>query len=1015
MKRTTPILGYLPVLLLCVIMTDSIAQNLSAGICTRTEQVQTAVIAEVSGKTDCATISATDLAGITGTLDLKSKSIISLKAGDFNGLTNLSKLTLRSNSLSSLPAGVFDQLSSLIELDLYGNGLISLSEDVFDQLTGLSILDLNENSLSSLPVGVFDQLSSLTQLRLYRNGLNSLSEDVFDQLTSLTNLNLNNNRLSSLPAGVFDSLTNLRALGLRFNKLSSLPEGIFDQLNYLTGLVLAGNQLHSLSNDVFDGLTSMTELHMGYNNLTSLPEQLFDKTKELTFIDLNVNSLSSLPAFLFDGLNDLHTLILSNNSLSSLPDGIFDGLPILRVLTLKKNKDLSCLPRIPSTVLLLGLDKPKSAYVECVDGSPTLTASDITATTAKLTITAHALAWSYKWDGGQCTNVNARTSEVMVSNLTPGKDYQVTAYNAASCPVTPVTGVLDTVDFTALLRKVEDVTAAVEGTQMSVNWTAQNNITGYHVQWKSGPQDWSTTRQSGASTNAKTISGVDKRIRYTVRVRSYRRVSLNRIKYGQWSTEAATDPVAELREEDVVKLNVEDGLAAFGRGILSSIDMGLGSRLRGEISEGMRIGGYAVPLGGIGTKDEYPERQFTRHRDRNPRVVSLDWLEGTSFDLALSDGEAEANAGEVPGWKIWGYGDIQSFQAARSSIDGELRTAYIGIDTEQSDGGLFGLALSNSRGRTDYAYDTGSGWLRTSLTSLHPYLRLRTGDKSTFWAIFGLGRGRIENQATGLNSVERGDLSMFMISGGGRYELDSDAGGADLAMLGDAAILRLNAETGSSQDALDDVSALVRRLRFGVEGSYELRTEEGVLSPFGQLNVRYDSGDGETGSGVEVAGGVRYRNGRLLFEMGGRAFRMDGGDYKEYGWGIGLELQPREFGEGISLSLSPKWGESRRTSLEALWSPGTLSALDSVGETNGGPELKAKIGYGFRWPSTAALVTPYAAYDRLASGGSRTNLGIDLRQKMPSTSLKLDLRGEVEQSPGGEDSAGIYLDVVLRF
>ncbi len=1017
MKRTTFILGYLPILLFAVISTDIMAQNLSAGICKRTEQVQTAIIAEVSGKTDCATITTTDLAGITGTLNLKSKSITSLKAGDFDGLTNLSKLILRSNSMSILPEGVFDQLSSLIELDLYGNGLGSLPENVFDQLTSLSILDLNENSLSSLPAGVFDQLSSLTQLRLYRNGLSSLPADVFDQLTSLRILNLNNNRLSSLLPGVFDSLTNLIALGLRFNKLSSLPEGIFDQLNNLTGLVLAGNQLHSLSNDVFDGLIGMTELHMGYNDLTSLPEQLFDNTKNLIFIDLSGNNLNTLPAFIFDGLTKLKRVVLRSNSLISLSAGIFDDLASLQVVVLTKNKDLSCLPRIPSTVKLLWLDKHRSAYVACEDGAPAVKVSDITATTAKLTLSGHALAWSYRFHKGTCIDVNAKTSEVIFHDLTPGSDYFVTVSNAVGCPVNGNPNpIIDQVTFTALLRKVEDVSAEMKQIVLSVDWTLQSDITGYHVQWKIGSQNWSSDRQLSVTSNSAMITILEDHTECTVRVRSYQRGYNSRIKYGEWSNEVSSLHVAELTEEEAVKSAVEDSLAAFGRGILSSIDAGLGSRLRREFGEGMRIGGYSVPFGENRTKDEYPEHQYTRQHDREPRVASLDWLEGTSFALALSDSETEASAGEVPGWQFWGYGDIQSFQAERSSIDGELRTAYIGIDTGQSDSGLFGVALSNSRGRTDYNHDTGSGQLRTSLTSIYPYLRLRTGDNSTLWAILGLGSGRIENQATGLSSVERGDLSMYMFAGGGRYDLNSDSSGIDLALLSDAAILRLNTETDSPQDALDDVSASVRRIRFGLEASYEIPMERGVLSPFGHLSARYDGGDGETGSGVEIAGGLHYRYDRLSFEMGGRAFRMGGGSHRQYGWGMGLELKPREFGEGISFSLSPKWGESRRTSLQSMWSsPHTLSVQDAVGEANRNTELSTKIRYGLRWPSTAALVTPYVAYDSLASGGSRTNLGVDLRLKSPSSSLKFDLRGEFEQSQGREDSAGIYLDVVLRF
>ena len=92
------------------------------GVCLRTSQVRDAIVAAVDGKTECGAVTKADLAGVTGTLNLSSKSISSLKFGDFAGLTALTGLNLSGNSLSSLPAGVFGGLTALTELNLTGNG-----------------------------------------------------------------------------------------------------------------------------------------------------------------------------------------------------------------------------------------------------------------------------------------------------------------------------------------------------------------------------------------------------------------------------------------------------------------------------------------------------------------------------------------------------------------------------------------------------------------------------------------------------------------------------------------------------------------------------------------------------------------------------------------------------------------------------------------------------------------------------------------------------------------------------
>ena len=155
------------------------------GICGRTEEVRDAIVAKISVVIDCADVTDTHLAAITGTLDLSAKGITALAAGDFDGLTSLMRLSLWGNSLTELPAGVFDELSSLTLLGLGSNSLTTLPDGVFAGLTALSFLYLDTNSLETLPDDVFDELTALTVLGLGSNALTTLSADVFDELTAV--------------------------------------------------------------------------------------------------------------------------------------------------------------------------------------------------------------------------------------------------------------------------------------------------------------------------------------------------------------------------------------------------------------------------------------------------------------------------------------------------------------------------------------------------------------------------------------------------------------------------------------------------------------------------------------------------------------------------------------------------------------------------------------------------------------------------------------------------------------
>ena len=334
------------------------------GICARTEAVRDALLAKITGVTDCALVTATHLAAITDTLDLSEKSITALAAGDFDGLTALTYLDLESNELTALPAGVFDELTALVQLWLYNNSLTALPAGVFDELTALTTLVLEGNSLTALPAGVFDELTALEGLGLGSNSLTALPDDVFDELTALTTLVLESNSLTALPAGVFDKLTALTFLDLGDNSLTALPAAVFDELTALTILYLASNSLTALPDDVFDELTALTILGLGGNSLlTALPAGVFDELTALDALFLTGNPLTALPAGVFDALTALTELYLNNNSLAELPDDVFQELTALASLVLSGN------PGAPFSPNMTERSRPPGAML---DGSQLL-------------------------------------------------------------------------------------------------------------------------------------------------------------------------------------------------------------------------------------------------------------------------------------------------------------------------------------------------------------------------------------------------------------------------------------------------------------------------------------------------------------------------------------------------------------------------------------------------------------------------------------------------------------------
>ena len=194
----------------------------AAGICPRTPQVRDALVALIPGVSDCADVTAAQLAAITGPLKLSSQSINELAAGDFAGLTALKTLNLFNNKLPALPDDVFAGLTALKTLNLDHNKLTALPDDVFAGLTALKVLYLNDNRLPALPDDVFDGLTALEFLYLGKNKqLTELPVGVFAGLTALKLLYLDNNGLTSLPDGVFEGLISLQVLRLQGNPVAS--------------------------------------------------------------------------------------------------------------------------------------------------------------------------------------------------------------------------------------------------------------------------------------------------------------------------------------------------------------------------------------------------------------------------------------------------------------------------------------------------------------------------------------------------------------------------------------------------------------------------------------------------------------------------------------------------------------------------------------------------------------------------------------------------------------------------
>ena len=337
-------------------------------------------------------------------------------------------------------------------------------------------------------------------------------------------------------------------------------------------------------------------------------------------------------------------------------------------------------------------------------------------------------------------------------------------------------------------------------------------------------------------------------------------------------------------------------LAAVGTRTLTSALGNIGARFA-DSPPGMSLtlAGQAVPLdagvGSAGIADGFCTaggaiRQGFGQAEFEPggadcgaadsRAVGPDELFRTSaFSVRLGAAPGEGDAAPAgPLWSLWGRGDFGSFEGRPdpgSSYSGEMRTGWLGFDGRAGQW-VAGVAVSHGESETDYVFDNGGGIdgrgrLETVLTAVHPYGRWTFADGLELRGVVGTGTGEARHQPEE-GPVETSDLSMQMASTGLRRALPAP-GGLNLALRADASVVRL--DTGDGPEIVSGVSADSWRLRAGLEASRPFALEDGAaLEPFVEAAGRRDGGDGLTGTGLEMAGGVRYTAARLQLEARAR-------------------------------------------------------------------------------------------------------------------------------------------------
>ena len=462
-------------------------------------------------------------------------------------------------------------------------------------------------------------------------------------------------------------------------------------------------------------------------------------------------------------------------------------------------------------------------------------------------------------------------------------------------------------------------------------------------------------------------------------------------------------------------------LAEMARRAMSGALDTIGARFGAIGSSGLSLAGQPVSLESVASVADGVGMAVWN----NQSLAIGELLGESAFSLRLAASGNEDSDGDVnleeegPLWSVWGRGDLASFAGGREEethYDGWLRSGWLGLDA-RSGRWVGGMALSHEQGQADYGATMAAaaddrplqGRLETSLTALYPYGRWTLANGLELQGVVGIGWGEARHTPAD-DPRETGTLSMRMASLGVRKSLP-DVAGLALALRADAAVTRI--ETGDGPDTIHNLSANSWRLRTGLEASRRFAMEgEAFLEPFLEAAARQDGGDGLEGSGVELAGGLRYSAPNVAVELRGRwlaAHSEEGAE--EQGVSLTARYGPGADSQGLFFALSPRWGAATGGA-QALWGE-DLPVLSTADAGNSGA-VDAQMGYGFALPQGGVL-TPFAEVGMAGADSRRLRLGTRYAAAVTGLDMEVELAGERRESGDAAAEHALQLDVDLRF
>ena len=351
-------------------------------------------------------------------------------------------------------------------------------------------------------------------------------------------------------------------------------------------------------------------------------------------------------------------------------------------------------------------------------------------------------------------------------------------------------------------------------------------------------------------------------------------------------------------------------------------------------------------------------------------------FDGSSFLLPLI--EENAAAARLATWGCGDFRDLSGGGGGAARWDGDVHTLQFGVDARVAPDMLAGVAVSRSGGSFDHDGGGGSeslvGEYDLRLTGVHPYAGWSLSPDLEIWGTVGFAKGklrvRVGDDLRVKSMASAATLTTGTVGVNSRL-LERET--ATLRLKGEWSLARL--DVAGAGAVFRSAEANLRRLRFVTEASHKsVIPNVGLLTPWAEVGLRHDGGDGETGLSLETGGGLRFRNIEQGWnaELSGRRLAVQEGALpEEKGFAVRFRYDPDTLGFGPWVGLTQRWGASA-SGVQLVWEEDATNPAphDSLARS-----LDAEVGYGLAAFGGRGLLAPFGSVSLDSDDGRAYRLG----------------------------------------